>query len=84
VATVDLSASGASFESERLYEPSDTLEIQISLPSFGMPLILRGRVVRSRSQPSGVVACAVEFVDVTPDQQAEVDELVQFLNKGIE
>jgi len=83
VATHNISAGGASFESEELYDVSETLEIQIHLPSFRAPLVLLGRVVRSRSLPSGVMDCGVEFVDVTPDQQVELDALVQFLSQRV-
>ena len=84
VATLDLSAGGVGFECEELYELSDTLEIQIDLPSFRAPLLLRGRVVRSRPRPGGTAECAVEFLDVTPGQQGAIDELIQFLSKRIE
>ncbi len=81
VVTVDLSAGGLGFQSAELYDLSDSLEIQIRLPSFRMPLELRARLVRCTPMLSGVSECAVEFIDVTPDQQAEIDELVRFLNK---
>jgi len=84
VATLDLSAGGAGFECEEPYEPSDTLELRIELPSFRAPLLLHGRVVRSRPRAGGMVECAVEFLDVTPAQQGAIDELVQFLSKRIE
>ena len=83
VVTVDVGAGGLSFQSEELYELSDMLEIQIRLPSVQAPLVLHGRVVRSGALPSGVTECAIEFVDVTPDQQVEIDELVQFLSKRV-
>ena len=84
VTTLDLSAGGASFESEELYDPSDTLDIRIDLPNFRVPLLLRGRVIRSRPRPGGAMECGVEFVDMTPEQQGAIDELVQFLSKRIE
>lgn len=84
VATLDLSAVGASFDTEELYDPSDTLDIRIDLPNFRVPLLLHGRVVRSRPRPGGAMECAVEFVDMTPEQQGAIDELVQFLSKRIE
>ena len=40
---------------------------------------IRARVVRSDPLSPGTCRCAVEFVEVTPDQQAEIDGLVQFL-----
>ncbi len=83
VRTTDLSAGGIGFEGTELYEEQETQDIRITLPSFRVPLVLLGNVVRSRSQPGGMVDCAVEFIDVTPDQQCEIDELVAFLRKGV-
>ena len=84
VMTLNLSAGGVGFECEELYEPSDTLEIQIDLPNFRAPLLLRGRVVRSRPRPGGAMECVVEFMDVSPAQQGAMDEQVRFLSKRIE
>lgn len=81
VVTGDISAGGLSFQSDQLYEPSESLEIQIELPSFRVPLILSGRIVRSRALPGGVCECAVEFANLEPEQQAAIDELVGFLRK---
>jgi len=81
VATKDLSAGGISFESELFYELADALEIQVALPGFHEPLVLRGRIVREQPLPSGVVDYAVAFMDVTPDQQLAIDEMVKFLSK---
>lgn len=81
VVTMDLSAGGIRFRSEAWYELSDMLELQIQLPTSRVPLVFRGRVVRSRRLPSGNAECGIEFVDLTPDQQIELDELVQFLKK---
>ena len=82
VATVDLSAGGISLQSESLFDIGDELEIELQLPGVLEELVLRGRVVRSKPGTSGVVDVAVEFMDVMPDQQAHIDQLVQFLKKG--
>lgn len=81
IATLDLSAVGIRFESEELYDASDPVEILLHLPSYRKPLVLSGRVVRSRPLLSGVVECAVEFLEVTPTQQEDLDGLVQFLKQ---
>lgn len=83
VSTTDLSAGGISFQSEILLEVQAPLDIQITLPSFKAPLVLRGTLVRVQSLPSGVSDCAARFEGVTPDQQQQVDELVWFLHKGV-
>ena len=79
VALIDLSAGGLGFSAEELFEPGEPLEVQIRLPNMSTPLLLRVQVVRSESLAPGACRCAVEFIEVTPDQQAKIDALVQFL-----
>lgn len=79
VAVTDFSAGGLGFDAEELFEEGEPLDIQIRLPSGRAPLLLRARVVRCRPLPSKVCRCAVEFIEMTSDQQAEIDGLVQFL-----
>ena len=79
VVVVDFSAGGLRFHSEEPFDPGEPLEVQIRLPNIRWPLLLRARVVRSDPLSPGTCRCAVEFVEVTPDQQAEIDGLVQFL-----
>lgn len=79
VTVTDFSAGGLGFEVEELFEEGEPLDIQIRLPSARDTLLLRARVVRCQSLPSKMCRCAVEFVEMTPDQQAEIDTLVQFL-----
>jgi c-di-GMP-binding flagellar brake protein YcgR len=81
IATLDISAGGIGFQTQELFETSDTVEIQLRLPGMPGPLVLPGMVVRSRPLPSGLSECAVEFTDVSPSQRAELDALVQFLRK---
>ncbi len=83
VSTTDLSAGGISFQSEARLEVQEPLDIQITLPNFRVPLVLTGVMVRVRPLPSGMSDCAIEFTDVTQDQQQQIDELVQFLRKGV-
>ena len=81
VVTLDLGAGGMSLQSEQLFDAEDRVDIEMRLPGILEGLILRGRVVRSRPLAPGTVDVAVEFLDVTPDEQARIDELVQFLKK---
>ncbi len=80
VYTMDVSAGGIGFQTADLFYEDQMLEIQITLPSFRAPLSLRGVVVRCRSV-AGAYDCAAEFVNVSPDQQAAIDMLVQFLRR---
>ena len=79
VAVTDFSAGGRGFDAEELFEEGEPLDIQIRLPSARASLLLRARVVRCRPLPSKACRCAVEFIEMTSDQQAEIDGLVQFL-----
>jgi len=81
VVTVDVSAGGIRVESAQLYDEAEEMELRLHLPGAHLPVALRGRVVRSRPLPSGASDCAVQFIDVTPDQQAAIDEVVQFLKR---
>ena len=80
VFTIDVSAGGIAFQTDELVQEGQGFEIQISLPSFRAPLYIRGEVVRCRPV-AGAMECAVEFVNVSPDQQAAIDQLVQFLRR---
>ena len=83
VRTMNLSAGGLRFKSADLIELGAMLEVQLQVPYDSEPLSLRGRVVWSEIQASGVTENGIEFIDITPDQQGRVDELVKFfLKKG--
>ncbi|MBI3331051.1 MAG: PilZ domain-containing protein [Candidatus Omnitrophica bacterium] len=84
VAMLNLSAGGVRFETDEPYDPFELLELRLSLPGSRAPLALRGRVVRSQAGEAGLFECAVEFVEVAPTQQAELDDLVAFLSRRIE
>lgn len=79
--TLDLGAGGISFQSGQLFDLEARVEIELRLPGVLSELIVTGRVVRVTSRPGGVTEIATEFFDLTPDQQAHIDELVQFLKK---
>ena len=81
IRTLNLSAGGMRFRSAALLEIGEWLEVQLTLPGIHEPTILRGRVVWSRMQASGVVENGMEFVDLSPEQQLQIDQLVEFLNK---
>lgn len=82
VRTIDMSAGGMSFLTDRPYDEGDVLEIQVNLSGRHAPLTLRGRVVRC--EPSaGMLWCATEFVEPTPDQLAAIDDMVEFLRRQV-
>ena len=81
VITADLSAGGMSFESGQLVEEGSCVELELPLPGAA-DVTLRGRVVRAAPKGPGAADIAVEFLDVSPEQQAQIDTLVQFLRKG--
>lgn len=87
VALLDLSAGGMSFTSEDLFEPNASwepnasLEIKIQLPTDPGALILRGALRRRKVLATNVVEYGAEFMKLSPEQQAKIDQLVQFLRK---
>lgn len=81
VALLDLSAGGMSFTSEDLFELDSSLEIKIQLPTDSGPLILRGALRRRKALATNVVEYGAEFMKLSPEQQAKIDQLVQFLRK---
>ncbi len=77
--TLNLSAGGMRFRCEESMEVGVLLELQITLPSEGEPLVVRGRIIWCHMPASGVTEAGVEFLELSPDQQAQIDNLVQFL-----
>ncbi len=76
------SATGLRFRSADLMELGATLEIELDLPCLKEPLMLRGLVVWSQAMASGVTENGAEFVNLSPEQAQQIDELVKFLSKG--
>lgn len=81
--TVNLGAGGIRFRSTEVLQAGDRLEVQIQLPGGREPLYMEGRVIWSLMQASGVTEHGVEFSDLTPEQQAQIDEVVAFLKKHV-
>jgi hypothetical protein len=46
-------------------------------------LIIKGQVVWSRLQASGVVETGVEFLELTPELQFQLDNVIQFLRTAV-
>ena len=79
VIAVDLSASGFAFITDEWFQDGEPVSIQFRLPGQSAPLQLRATIIRSIQEGPGAIQCAAEFSSITPDQQAEIDTLVQFL-----
>ena len=75
----DLNASGLQFTGERYLGTGTRLELQLRLQSRSQPYQVHGKIVWVRETRSGLTEYGVQFVDVTPDQQFEIDSLVRFL-----
>ena len=82
VRTMNIGAGGIRFRSADLIEPGTKLEIEVSLPSLPAPIRLSGIVIWTETMASGVTENGTEFVDVTPEQGEQIDELVKFLHRG--
>ena len=81
VTTVNISAAGVRFRGPDPVDAGVSLELRLQLPGSHQPLEVRGRVVWSKMQASGVVECGVEFLDISVQQQTQIDRLVEFLGK---
>ena len=82
VATMNISAGGMRLRSEEPIEVGAQLEIQITLSSAATPLAVQGSVAWSRSMGAGANESGVQFTGLTPQQQEQMDSLVQFLRKS--
>ena len=80
--TIDVSATGMYAASRIAIDPQTPIELQFKLPlSSGEILFeLKGIVLSSQGGP-GLTKVRIQFDDVAPDQQAMIDECVQFLLK---
>lgn len=76
---VNISAGGVRFRTDQLIEQDTPLQIQVQLPGMREALVVSGHAVWSTLQASGVMEIGVEFLNVTPDQQLQIDNVVQFL-----
>ena len=81
MSTLDMSAGGISLQGESFFESEEALEIELQWPGVA-PLVLRGRLVRSHVRAPASIEYALEFIEVTPEQQIKIDTLVQFLKKS--
>jgi hypothetical protein len=64
-------------------EPGALVEFEINFPGLAQTLTLRGVVVWSSLQASGVTESGVEFRDVKLSEQTMIDRLVEFLRTRV-
>ena len=83
VNTLNLSAGGMRFRDTAPLQLGTIVDLQLQLPTMKDPLALRGQVVWSQMQASGVTEYGVEFTESTPDQQMQIDEFIEFLRKRV-
>lgn len=75
---VDLSAGGMRLECPERVQVDSQLELQLRLPTRGKPYVFVGRVVWEQPLAEGS-RCGVQFIDVSIDIQADIDQLVQLM-----
>jgi len=71
---------GLRFESEHCFESGSRVMFSTTLPLRPEPYEFVGEVLWER-RVGGVYEYGVVFVEVTVDQQSEIDQLVQFLRQ---
>lgn len=82
ITILNFSAGGLRFRGEELHEKDAFLEIETQMPGMKDKLLLKAQVAWSSLHASGVVETGVEFLDVTGDQQYQIDNLVAFFRLG--
>ena len=80
---VNFSAGGVRFRVEEPLERLAAVAVQIVFPGARSMMELQGQVVWNQMQASGVMECGVEFLEVTTQQQAQIDQLVSFLRNQV-
>lgn len=70
----DLSCGGIAFYSRQPLQEGEKVEVVI--PITTEPLVLRARILRQKSSPSGIVLYAAAFDNLTPGEEAMVREAV--------
>ncbi len=74
----DFSAGGLRLLCDRRIEPESQVEFELNPTKRERAYVLRGTVMWVKPSAAGC-ECGVMFIDVSPDQQFELDEIVQFL-----
>ncbi|MBI4597482.1 MAG: PilZ domain-containing protein [Candidatus Omnitrophica bacterium] len=77
---IDVSAMGMRCQVQEQVEVEETIQLKLQLPTTQESLEVSG-VVRRQQTEGGAMTIGVEFIDLTPGQQAAIDAMVQFLGK---
>jgi len=80
---VNFSAGGVRFRAEEQLERLTPVTVQIVFPGARTVMDLQGQIIWTEMQASGVVECGVEFLEVSTQQQAQIDQLVGFLKNQV-
>ena len=79
---VNLSLTGARFRSPQQLETGCVLELSILNPKALHPFMVRARVVWNKAYPSGVIEYGNTFIEGTPEQEQQLEKLVETLLKA--
>lgn len=80
---VNFGAGGVRLRVEEPLERLATLALQIVFPGARKTLELQAQVIWVQMASPTVNECGVEFLELTPPQQAIIDELVGFLRNQV-
>lgn len=75
----NLSAGGARLRTAQILKLGTRVELEVTLPDRAEPYRIRGEVVWVKASPKGVHEYGLSFIEVTPERQFDIDQLVQFL-----
>ena len=82
VTMVNIGAGGVRFRGEEELSPGTDLDMRMQLSGSGQPLEVSSRVVWSALLSPGAFETGVEFLDLQPEQQAAVYDIVAFFMKS--
>ena len=75
----NLSAGGLRLRTAQALKVGMRVELEITLPDRIEPYYLKGAIAWVKATPRAVQEYGLSFVDVTPERQFQIDQLVQFL-----
>lgn len=75
---MNMSAGGLRCTCERLVEEGTTLEFRLRLPGRQEPYQFSGTVIWTKPV-AATIECGIAFQAMPPEQQFDIDEVVQFL-----
>ncbi len=79
---VNISAGGMRFRAEELIEKGALVEVEAKVPGLREVFAVKGMIVWSNLQASGVAEMGVVFSEVTLQQQYQIDNFVTFLRSN--